>query len=291
MAATWERPPVGAAPEGADTGLPIDLAHDVTGTGPDLVLVHGLGSSRRCWDLVVPLLGEEFRVWAIDLPGHGDSPAIPAESVAPRELAAAVRGFLDAQGVEQAHAAGNSLGGFIALELGTMPGTASVTALCPAGLWQGERADLSPRLRANRRAAQALRPAIPAIMRIGPLRRALMATGVERTRALPMAIAIDAGMAQAVATGFDAALAGATAARFAGGPAIPTSVPVTIAFGDRDRLLSRATSQNRDLAPAHARWEVLWNCGHAPRWDVPGATASLILTTAATTTAASAARA
>ena len=58
-------------------------------------------------------------------------------------------------------------------------------------------------------------------------------------------------------------------------------VPITVAFGDNDRLLPAPRFQQRDLAPAHARWEVLWNCGHAPMWDVPSVTTALVRETAA----------
>jgi pimeloyl-ACP methyl ester carboxylesterase len=119
------------------------------------------------------------------------------------------------------------------------------------------------------------------MMRISPLRSALMRTGMERSAEAPYQIAVDAGFAQADARGFEAAHDGALRSRFERAADIPVDVPVTVAFGDNDRLLPAPRFQQRDLAPRHARWEVLWNCGHAPMWDVPRVTTELIRRTEA----------
>ncbi len=47
-----------------------------TGKGPDLVLLHGWGSSSKIWQPCVGQLSRDFRVWCVDLPGHGGSHAI-----------------------------------------------------------------------------------------------------------------------------------------------------------------------------------------------------------------------
>jgi pimeloyl-ACP methyl ester carboxylesterase len=49
------------------------IAVERTGTGPPLVLVHGVGSSHTVWDAVVPLLQEQATVYALDRRGHGAS--------------------------------------------------------------------------------------------------------------------------------------------------------------------------------------------------------------------------
>ena len=256
------------------------LAYDGAGSGPPLVLIHGLASSRRCWDLVVDDLARDFTVFAIDLPGHGESDPIPGQSETPTtEMARAVGAFLDEHGIDRAHLAGNSLGGWTALEAAADGRAASVTALCPAGLWEPLRKPLGA-IQFNRKAAVALRPALPLMMRVGPLRRALMRTGVERTGSVPYRIAVDAAYAQADARGFEQAHDGALHRRFERASHIPDDVAVTIAFGDNDRLLPAPRFQQRDLAPAHARWETLWNCGHAPMWDVPELTTRLVRETA-----------
>jgi pimeloyl-ACP methyl ester carboxylesterase len=106
------------------------LAHTRTGAGEPLVLLHGIGSSRRAWDPVIPALAERFDVVAVDLPGFGDSEPLPPE-VEPRpgSLAAAVAGLLDDLGITAPHVAGNSLGGWVALELAGLHPVASLTLL------------------------------------------------------------------------------------------------------------------------------------------------------------------
>jgi pimeloyl-ACP methyl ester carboxylesterase len=255
-----------------------DLAHEVRGSGPDLVLIHGLGSSRRAWDLIVNDLAADFRVWVIDLPGHGDSdPLADRERVTPGDMAGAVGSFLDRQGVARPHVAGNSLGGWTSLELAANGRVASAVALCPAGLWTPLTRSL-PVITFNRWAASVTRPLIPAIMRPTLLRRALMSSGVERP--VPYRVAVDAGIALAQARGFAAARDGLLHDAFTRADDIPADVPITVLFGDHDRLLPAPRNQRRDLVPAHARWEVAWKCGHAPMWDVPELTAHVIRATA-----------
>jgi pimeloyl-ACP methyl ester carboxylesterase len=51
----------------------VAIAYERSGSGPPLVLVHGITESRRSWDPLVPLLAEHFDVVAVDLRGHGES--------------------------------------------------------------------------------------------------------------------------------------------------------------------------------------------------------------------------
>ena len=53
-------------------------------------------------------------------------------------------------------------------------------------------------------------------------------------------------------------------------------VPVTIVFGDDDRILPAPDNQHREAAPPGARWVVLPRCGHAPMWDAPARTVDLV---------------
>src|SRR5215218_8516885 len=108
------------------------LEHSRTGSGPPIVLIHGIGLDREVWDPLVPLLAHEHEVIAVDLPGFGASaPLAGAPSV--EALAAAVEEL----GLERPHVAGNSLGGGIALELGRRGWARSVCAISPIGFAAG----------------------------------------------------------------------------------------------------------------------------------------------------------
>ena len=94
--------------------------------GEPVVLLHGFGGDLNNWLFTAPALAADRTVYALDLPGHGGS---VKEA---RDLAEAVRGFLDAQGIDKAHLAGHSLGGLVAAQL---PDRAlSLTLIAPAGL-------------------------------------------------------------------------------------------------------------------------------------------------------------
>ena len=255
--------------------------HHSGGNGAPLLLVHGFGADRRTFTANQPALSAVADVWSLDLPGHGDSDPIPGQAETPAtEMARAVGAFLDERDIARAHLVGNSLGGWTALEAAADGRARSVTALCPAGLWEPIREPLGA-IQFNRKAAVATRRVIPTVMRIAPLRRALIRTGAERTATVPYRVAVDAAYAQADARGFEQAHDGALHRRFDRAAHVAGDVPVTVAFGDNDRLLPAPRFQQRDLAPAHARWEVLWNCGHAPMWDVPSVTTALVRETAA----------
>ena len=111
------------------------MLHSVRrGDGPPLVLLAGIGMAAAAWDPVADRLARERELWAVDLPGFGGSTPFAAGAPSGIEaLADHVEAFLGESGLDRPHAAGNSLGGAIALELGRRGAVASVTALSPAG--------------------------------------------------------------------------------------------------------------------------------------------------------------
>ena len=94
---------------------PDGTVYDLNGpeNAPHVVLVHGLGLNRQCWQWIKPALCDRYRVLSYDLYGHGDSPApreIPSLSLFSRQLT----GLLDNCGAGSAAIVGFSLGGMIA---------------------------------------------------------------------------------------------------------------------------------------------------------------------------------
>ena len=100
-----------------------------------MVLVHGVTDTWRSWDLVLPTLERSHDVLAPTLAGHAGGPELPAE-ITPETLAEGVERQMDEAGFETAHIAGNSLGGFVALQLAARGRAKSVVALAPAGGWK-----------------------------------------------------------------------------------------------------------------------------------------------------------
>jgi pimeloyl-ACP methyl ester carboxylesterase len=91
------------------------IAYTIAGTGEPVLLVHGLGGTRRTWDHVLDELAASHTVIAPDLPGHGDSDA-PSGDYSLGALAASLRDLLIVLGHPSATVIGHSLGGGIALQ-------------------------------------------------------------------------------------------------------------------------------------------------------------------------------
>jgi pimeloyl-ACP methyl ester carboxylesterase len=86
-----------------------------TGTGPDVVLIHGLGGNLAIWFLhLVGKLKNEFRFTAYDLRGHGRSDA-PPTGYTTADMVEDLKGLLDHLGLERVHLVGHSWGADIAM--------------------------------------------------------------------------------------------------------------------------------------------------------------------------------
>ncbi len=192
------------------------------------------------WEPVLDLLATERDVIAVDMPGFGASPPLNhGMRPTPAALAGSLARFLDALGIERAHVAGNSLGGWVALELAKAERALSVTGLCSAGFW---KRPLGARDGPNvRRVGRALLPLIPAIVRTASGRRALLASSVGHPERVPPAAAARLVRSYVTAPGFEAANAAMRADVFSGVEQI--EVPVTLAWGELDRLVRRPRSK------------------------------------------------
>jgi pimeloyl-ACP methyl ester carboxylesterase len=256
------------------------LAFTRRGSGPPLVLLHGIGSARMAWAPVVGRLAERFDVLAVDLPGFGESPPLPPEvEPLPSVIAGSVAEFLASQGVQAPHVAGNSLGGWVALELAAICPVRSLSLLSPAGLWQGR----TPRynrisLRATRRLAVHLTAPACGLVRYRAGRVVILGQTHGRPSRIPAGYARAAVLAMARCPGFDATMAATEPRCYRAGRAF--DAPVTVAFGSRDRLLLPHQSRHLGELPPGTHVATLPGCGHIPMADDPGAVAALIAATA-----------
>lgn len=101
-----------------DGGL--QLHYHEAGAGTPLVLLHGSGPGVSAWSNFrgnLPVLAEHFRVLALDMPGFGRSARPPLDRAYPHLAAQAVVRLLDHLAIPRAHVLGNSMGGYVALEL------------------------------------------------------------------------------------------------------------------------------------------------------------------------------
>src|ERR1700687_4755908 len=86
-----------------------------TGSGPTLLLVHGLGQSSSAWKRVLLGLGAQRRVIALDLPGFGGSDAPQEAPYEPEYFARIVDGVANALSLDRIDAVGHSAGGLTRL--------------------------------------------------------------------------------------------------------------------------------------------------------------------------------
>jgi pimeloyl-ACP methyl ester carboxylesterase len=91
------------------------LAYERKGSGPAVLLIHGMAGSRETWQKAQEKLAQSCDVIAVDLPGHGQS-SLPNGDYSLGSLATALRDLLDRLGVERATIVGHSLGGGIAMQ-------------------------------------------------------------------------------------------------------------------------------------------------------------------------------
>jgi pimeloyl-ACP methyl ester carboxylesterase len=259
----------------------VKLAHQIIGSGEPLVLIHGMGSGSTAWKMITPALSEKFQLITFDLPGHGKSPLDPNRAMDPCSLAELILAELDSLGITKAHFAGNSLGGWIALEIAAaFPNrTLTVTGLAPAGLWLVPTTHRSFLGASSRFMAQSTYKYADQLMKQEWARKLGFFEVSPRWRELPHETIVDAVVAYGSSSGYFPAWDGMLKRRF--DKEISPEIPVTIIFGDSDNTLPAQTSQERTLAPAHARWVTLSQSGHAPMWDSPQECIAEIIQTAA----------
>jgi len=255
----------------------IAINHHRTGSGPPLVLLHGVGHHWQAWEPVIERLAGEFEVIACDTPGFGRSAPLPA-GVKPTIPAYvdAFEWFFAELGLERPHVAGNSMGGGLALELARGRAASSATAFSPVGFWTGaELRYCRYSLALLALTPPALRGPVTALARTEPGRRLLFGQIFGYPERLPAE--------EAVATLRDAWAAPAlqeTLAAFADysfdSPQQLRSTPVTIAWGKRDWLLPYRLQAPRARTMLPWAEHVTLGAGHVPFYDDPAACAEVI---------------
>jgi pimeloyl-ACP methyl ester carboxylesterase len=241
------------------------------GSGEPLVLIHGFSSSPVVWQPVLGELGGSFEILAVALPGHAGGRELPVGT--PVSVAALVDGVeheMDACGFETAHIAGNSLGGWIALELAQRGRARSVVGLSPAGGWERgtrEETRLKGLFTRNHALIERTLAYLPKLVRRPRLRRAALAQamvhGDRLTPAEAFKMAHDVVDCTIYFDLMDAVLRDGPPTSFD-----RISCSALLAWGTKDRILPaiRYAPRLRRLLPA-ATWMDLPGLGHVPMGD------------------------
>jgi pimeloyl-ACP methyl ester carboxylesterase len=253
------------------------LACERHGSGEPLVLIHGLTHRRQAWYPVVDHLAVHREVILVDLPGHGQSPELVTDGrPVPDVLRDMFKDFLDREGLDRPHVAGNSLGGRIALEAAVNGHARSVTALSPAGFWRTEASFAHTR--------RIFTSAAAVVDRLGANVDRLAFTRAGRRvvysalMAHPTRVPVDATLGDI--RGFRRAMPALRTLLSAASPftgEIPSDVRVTVAWAARDLVLPRWQAEVARAVLPDAEHVMMRGVGHVPMWDDPKHVTRLLL--------------
>jgi pimeloyl-ACP methyl ester carboxylesterase len=240
------------------------------GSGEPLVLLHGIMGSERMWQGVVPLLAPDYDVIAPTAYGHrgGEAPRVRPGRFS--HVIAGAERQLDELAIDRAHLVGNSMGGWMALELARRGRALSVFAISPAGMWpppapDGTRPRSAKLIRALEMGRKTRR-ALPLLYRSRAARRHsfgdVMVHGDRLSPQMALALTDD--------------MLGCTIARDMLEtdeylePLASSPCPITIAWAERDRIFPqhKLVPLAKGRVPG-ARFTVLPEVGHVPMLDDP----------------------
>jgi pimeloyl-ACP methyl ester carboxylesterase len=248
------------------------------GSGEPLVLLHGVLGSSEMWKHVVPLLSHQHDVIALTALGHRGGRSVAKGLPRVSDMVDDMLRSLDELGLERVHVAGNSMGGWMALELARRGRALSVCALSPAGAWNEPESQRSRAiLRQTVRQAHSGRKLLPVLGRFAWIRRlamrdiALHGDRLTRDELIDMSDDVLGCSAGADLLKTDETLRPLSA-----------TCPIVLAWSSGDRIFPMRVhgTRARQLVPG-ARFLVLDGVGHVPMVDDAALVARTILDTVA----------
>ena len=250
------------------------LRNQEMSAGDTIVMIHGFGANKDNWTRLAGHLTDDFNVYAIDLPGHGDSSKPLDIGYRLEDQAGYVAKILEALSVEDAHIMGNSMGGAItALYAANYPGKVKSAVLFdPAGIleYESELVDL---------VMEGDNPLIP--KKPGDFER-LMEFALEKEPFVPWPIM--GVMEERAIANRDINEVIFAAIRDAGfesdfrNAITRIQAPVLIIWGKEDRVINYRNGEVFAAAIPNARLELMDGIGHAPMVEAPAESAELFRT-------------
>jgi pyruvate dehydrogenase E2 component (dihydrolipoamide acetyltransferase) len=226
-----------------------------------VLLIHGYGGDRNSWLFLQEPLATRYRVYALDLPGHGTSGKDVGTDPA-TVLADAVIGVLDAVGADRTHLVGHSMGGAVALAVTARDPRriASLTLIAPAGFGPEINAGYL-RGFADAQTRRELKPLVGQLFADESL---VTRQVVDDLLAYKRLDGVDAALHALVDALLDGDVQRADSA--AALAAIGDAVPVTVVWGRADRIIPAAQAEAVTGAARH----LVDGAGHMPHMERPG---------------------
>jgi pimeloyl-ACP methyl ester carboxylesterase len=248
---------------------------------PPIVLLHPFLLSGKVWQDVVPLLSSYHQVITPTALGHCGGPPVGRHPASIWDVIDAAEEYLNDLGLQRPHLAGNSMGGFVALELARRGRAATVCALSPAGFWStgnGSRATAANKLHKIAAMSRLSGPIAPLIFKSATMRRLsllFLNTACHGDR-LPAAQAVEL-VKDVVACTVTNEVLSTDEEQVA--PLDPPPCPITLAWSEKDSLFPVATYGQvaRERLP-QATFKLLPDVNHVPMIDDPDLVARTILT-------------
>lgn len=244
---------------------------DTGGSGPAVILIHGLAASIEIWGRIIPQLAKSYRVIAFDLPGYGEADRPDAAYDAPF-FVAQLKAVMDAFSLESAHLIGSSLGASLIVRFAenNLDRIATAVLAAPGGFGRG----VHPFLR------------VPTVPIIGyQMGRPLKPTNIF---AVKLAMADQRNATEDLINIADrySKMPGGHRAfvrtlRAVIGPfgvkdrdsfeaqAQKIDRPTLVVWGKQDRLFSHRQSDRAMQLLPNATLLILDRCGHYPQWERP----------------------
>ena len=247
-----------------------------------LVLLHPFLVSGIVWQDVAPLLSSYHQVFTPTLLGHSGGPPVQHRPATIWDVIDAAETYLDENCLQRPHLAGNSLGGFVAIELARRGRASTVCALSPAGFWTNGRRSpaLAPAARKVHKLAAMSRlsgPVGPLVFKSAVARRLSLRflnsachgdrvpadKLVELTRTI-----VACSVTKEVLSTDEEQVA----------PLDPLPCPITLAWSEKDSMFPVTTYGEvaRERLPG-ATFEILPDVEHVPMFDDPELVARTIL--------------
>lgn len=252
------------------------MSYVTGGSGPPIVLFHGLGSTSFSWRYTLPILAQQYTVYAPDMLGAGESDK-PEVDYSIASLASYANAFMHAIGLTRAHVIGHSLGGGVALKLSQLyPDRIERLILVSSGGMGREvhwllRAATLPGADPVLRMMVDPRSPLPEASRKAEIRR-MEQLQVEFDKNIPTVL--DRMRSPEARKAFLRTVRGISGLNGQKVSALPhlhhlLDKPVLLIWGANDRTIPATHGQNAVKFISNAHLEIIEHCYHRPQIETP----------------------